>query len=132
MDAPSLVSFRFPGNRIGYLEIVYSPELEVDTRTYPQDDRIEITGTKGVLWVHGGHGRLGNPPAVELYADGVTTSFDDIETAWEQSFVLSTRHFLEALRKGDAPVLTPDQGRQILRFSLAAEESSRVGQRVDV
>ena len=132
LDAPSLVSFRFPGNRIGHLEVVYSPELEIDTRTYPQDDRIEITGSKGVLWVHGGHGRLGNPPAVELHADGMTTRFDDIETAWEQSFVLSTRHFLEALRRDDAPVLTPDEGRQILRFALAAEESARLGSRVEI
>ena len=126
LDAPSIVSFRFPGNRIGNLEVVYSPELEIDTRQYPQDDRIEITGTKGVLWVHGGHGRLGNPPPVEVYADGVITRFDEIETAWEQSFVLSTRHFLEALRKGEAPVMTPAQGRQILRFAFAAEESARL------
>lgn len=132
LDAPSIISFRFPDNRIGHLEVVYSPELEVDTRTYPQDDRIEITGTKGVLWVHGGHGRLGNPPAVEVYADGRTTRFDDIETAWEQSFVLSTRHFLEALRNQDDPVLTPDQGRQVLRFALAAEDSARLGTRVMV
>jgi predicted dehydrogenase len=132
LDAPSIISFRFPGNRIGHLEVVYSPELEVDTRTYPQDDRIEITGTKGVLWVHGGHGRLGDPPAVEVYADGTTTRFDDIETAWEQSFVLSTRHFLEALRKDDDPILTPSEGRQILRFALAAEESARLEKRVSV
>ena len=132
LDAPSIVSFRFPGNRIGNLEVVYSPELEVDTRTYPQDDRIEMTGTKGVLWVHGGHGRLGSPPAIELYVDGKTTRFDDIETTWEQSFVLSTRHFLDALRKGDAPILTPNQGREILRFALAAEESARTDRRVTV
>jgi len=31
LDAPSLASFRFPGNRIGNLEIVYSPELAVVT-----------------------------------------------------------------------------------------------------
>ena len=31
-DAPSLISFRFPGNRIGNLEIVYSPELEIVSR----------------------------------------------------------------------------------------------------
>ena len=132
LDAPSIVSFRFPGNRIGHLEVVYSPELEIETKQYPQDDRIEITGTKGVLWIHGGHGRLGNPPAVEVYTDGTMTRFDDIETAWEQSFVLSTRHFLEALRKGDAPVMSPDQGRQILRFALAAEESARTERRVTV
>ena len=132
LDAPSIVSFRFPGSRIGHLEVVYSPELEIDTRTYPQDDRIEITGSKGVLWVNGGHGRLGDPPAVEHYADGVTTRFNDIETAWEPSFVLSTRHFLEALRNEKQPILTPREGLEVLRFALAAEESARIGQRVEI
>ena len=64
LDAPSIVSFRFPGNRIGNLEIVHSPELEIATRHYAQDDRVEITGSKGVIWLNGGHGRLAGAPPV--------------------------------------------------------------------
>ncbi len=87
LDAPSIVSFRFPDNRIGNLEIVYSPELEIATRHYAQDDRFEITGSKGVLWINCGHGRLGDPPPVALYRDGIVTSFHDMVTDWEESFV---------------------------------------------
>ena len=100
LDAQSMISFRFPGNRIGNLEIVYSPELEIMTRHYPQDDRVEITGSKGVLWINCGHGRLGDPPPVMLYCDGNVTTYHDLDIGWEQSFVLSTRHFIDAITEG--------------------------------
>lgn len=129
-DAQSQISFRFPGNRIGNLEIVYSPEMELATVHYAQDDRVEITGTKGVIWINGGHGRLADSPPVVLYADGKLTEFRDIATGWEQSFVLSTRHYIEALNSGGKPVLTPREARQVLRFALAAEESARTGKTI--
>ncbi len=130
LDAQSIVSFRFPDNRIGNLEVVYSPELEIATQHYAQDDRVEITGSKGVLWINCGHGRLGNPPPVALYRDGSLTTYDDMPTGWEESFVLSTRHFLNAIANGSPPVLTAAEGRQVLRFALAAEESARTGKTV--
>lgn len=132
VDAPSIISFRFPGNRVGSLELVDSPELEVTTRHYAQDDKVEITGTEGVLWINVGHGRLGDPAPVALYRDGTVTTYHDMKTGWEESFVLSTRHYLDALRNGGAPVLTAEEGRQVLRFALAAEESARTGQTVRV
>ena len=125
LDAPAMVSFRFPGNRMGNLEIVYSPELEIITRHYAQDDRIEITGTRGVLWINCGHGRLGNPAPLAVYRDGQVTTYHDMETGWEASFVASTQHHIDALTSGTAPRLTPEEGRDILRFALAAEESHR-------
>lgn len=131
-DAQSQISFRFPGNRIGNLEIVYSPEMELATQHYAQDDRVEITGTKGIVWINGGHGRLADAPPVVLYADGKLTEFRDIATGWEQSFVLSARHYLDAIGKNAPPVLTPRQARQVLRFALAAEESARLGRPVDL
>ena len=132
LDAPSIVSFRFPGNRIGNLEVVHSPELEILTRHYAQDDRVEITGTGGVLWINGGHGRLGSSPPLALYRDGTLTEIRDVETGWEQSFVLSTRHYLEVLTEGGQPVLTAREARQVLRFALAALESARSGRPVTV
>ena len=131
-DAQSIISFKFPNNRIGNLEIVYSPELEIDTRHYAQDDRVEITGSKGVIWINGGHGRLGEAPPVVLHCDGQRTEFRDVATGWEQSFVLSTRHYIEVLKKGGRPVLTADEARQVLRFALAAEQSARDGMAVDL
>ena len=132
LDAPSMVSFRFPGNRVGNLEVVYSPELDIVTRHYAQDDRVEITGTRGVLWINGGHGRLGNAAPLALYRDGTLTEYRDVETGWERSFVLSTRHFLGVLAEGGQPVLTAREGRQVLRFALAALESAETGAPVTI
>ena len=132
LDAPSMVSFRFPGNRIGNLEVVHSPELEIVTRHYAQDDRVEITGTRGVIWINCGHGRLGDPPPLVLYRDGAVTAFRDVDSGWEQSFVMSTRHYLDVLARGDQPVLTAREGRQVLRFALGALESARVGRAVPI
>lgn len=129
IDAPAMISFRFPGNRMGNLEIVYSPEMELATRHYAQDDRVEITGSAGVIFVNGGHGRLGTTPPVTLYRDGTITQYD-VAPGWEQSFILSTRHFIDAIRDGRPPVLTARQGRQVLRFALAAERSAREGRAI--
>ncbi len=127
LDAQAIISLSFPENRIGSIEIVYSPQLEIDTRHYPQDDRIEITGTAGVLWINGGHGRLGNVAPMQLHRDGKTEEWRGIETRWEQSFVLATRHFLDALAEGSDPLLTARQARDVLQCALAAEESARTG-----
>ena len=129
-DAQSIISFTFPGNRIGNLEIVYSPELEIASRHYAQDDRVEITGTQGVLWINCGHGRLGDPAPLALYRDGRMTEYRELKTGWEHSFILSTRHFLDVLTEGGQPCLTAREGRDVLRFALAAEHSARSGRSV--
>ena len=47
---------------------VYTPEMIVDSIYYAQDDRIEITGTKGVIWITRGHGSHGDPAPQRGYA----------------------------------------------------------------
>jgi predicted dehydrogenase len=132
LDSPSIVSFRFPGQRVGNLEVVYSPELVLDTHHYAQDDRIEVTGTKGVVWITRGHGKMMDIPPVVLYRDRRTFTFSDMPTGWEHSFINSTRHFINAYFAGDPPSLTGEQGRDVLRFALAAQESARTGVAVKV
>jgi len=112
--------------------VVNSPEMLVDTHHYSQDDRIEITGTRGVIWVTRGHGKMMDIPPVIMYRDGETTSYSDMKTGWEHSFINSTRHFIDAYFKGEPPSLTGEQGRDILRFALAAQESARTGKSVCV
>lgn len=134
VDAPAIISWKFPRNRFGHLEIAYSPDLELVTVHYAQDDRLEITGTSGVIAMARGHGRLVEGPALTLYADGksVGFSFPDAELGWEASFIHSTRHWIEALRTGAAPHLTGEEGRDILKFTLAAQLSAELGRAVRV
>ena len=127
LDAPAIVSWKFPGDRFGSLEAVYSPELVLDTRHYAQDDRVELTGTKGVLWVTRGHGKMMDLPPVVMYKDRATRGFSDMPVGWEHSFINSTRQAIDAFFAGEAPRLTGEEGREILRFALAAQESARIG-----
>ncbi len=130
LDSPAIVSWKFPNNRFGNLEVVYSKNLLIDTNHYAQDDRIEITGTKGVIWITRGHGNMTDQPPVTLYTDGKTTHFSHMKVGWEESFILSTRHFIDALLNNKAPSLTGEEGREILRFTLAAQESAKLGKSI--
>lgn len=126
LDAPSIVSWRHTSGAVGSLEVVHSPDLLMQTVHYAQDDRVEITGTRGVIWVSQGHGRLYDQPAVQMYADGALTEYTDIPIGWEQSFIRSGRDFVDAIVSGRPPVLTGEQGREVLAFALSAQESARI------
>jgi predicted dehydrogenase len=130
LDSPSIVSWRYPGGQIGALEVVRSAELVLETQHYAQDDRVEITGTRGVIWITRGHGKMLDVPPVVLYRDRQTFTFSDMPVGWEHSFINSTRHFIDAYFAGQPPVLTGEEGREVLRFALAAQESARMGQAV--
>ena len=132
LDAPAMISFRFPGGRYGNLEVVYSADLAITTEHYAQDDRVEITGTEGVILINRGHGQLGDVVPLQVYRDGTWTDYRDLETGWERSFVYATRHAIEALRHGAQPRLAGSDAREILRFALAAEESARSGHAVQL
>ena len=130
LDAPAIVSWKFEANRYGSLEAVSSPELLLDTRHYAQDDRVEITGSIGVIWVTRGHGKMMDVPPVVMYKDRQTRTFSDMPVGWEHSFINSTRHFIDAYFAGEAPSLTGEEGRDVLQFALAAQESARTGKAV--
>ena len=133
-DAPAIISWKFPGNRYGNLEIVYSPDLDIVTEHYAQDDRVEITGTGGVITINRGHGRISDQPPVMLYAGGKSEgfAFADADLGWQASFIHATRHFIASLREGTRPRLSGEEGRDILRFTLAAQLSAELGRAVRV
>jgi predicted dehydrogenase len=132
LDVPSLVSWRYRSGALGSFEATYSPELFVDTHQYPQDDRIEVTGSRGVLWVTRGHGQLidGEPPLI-VRIDRTTTAYHDIPSDWASSFSAATAHFLDAIGGKHPPQLSFADARDVLRFGIAAESSARSGEPVE-
>ena len=71
-------------------------------------------------------------PPVVVYRDEEVKEYRDINIGWEQSFILSTRHFIKVLKEGGDPVLTVTQARDILKFSLAAQESAQKNKTIDL
>jgi predicted dehydrogenase len=130
LDCPAVISWSYENGALGSFEATYSPEMFVETDQYPQDDRIEITGTKGILWVTRGHGNLLNAPPVIVRTGDKSVSYDDMDTSWASSFTQATEHFLRSLENGTQALLSPVQARNVMSFALSAEESGRVGHEV--
>ncbi len=132
LDCPAQISWKFSGGRYGNLEVVYSPELTVLTEQYAQHDPVEITGSKGVIVITRGHGRIADQAPVILYAGGKMQEFSDMDASWAASFSAATRAHIDVLLDGGTPTLTGEQGRDVLRFCLAAQQSAREARAVKV
>jgi len=129
-DIPALVTYRKGDLQMASWEATLSPELEIDTDFYAADDVIEVTGTRGVIWVTRGMGKMLHQPPVVLYRDEKFTPFEDMLAGWDDAFMLATRAFIEAMTRGERPSLAGEDAREILRWCLAAEESARTGRTV--
>jgi predicted dehydrogenase len=129
-DSPAVIVWRHAGARFGSWETVNSAEMVVRSKYYSNDEWLELTGTRGVIWVNRCSGEMLAEPPLVLYRDGETRAFHDIDSDWASSFVNGTRAFVQAVREGGQPELSPAEGREVLRFSLAAHRAAREGRPV--
>lgn len=128
MDSPAVVVWRHQASgRFGTWETVNSADLQVRSSYYSNDEWVEITGTKGVIWVNRCTGNMLQRPALELYRDGETRAVHDIDSDWASSFVEGIRDWHRCIREGGQPELSAEEAREVLRFSLAAHQSARQG-----
>ncbi|NLG27973.1 MAG: Gfo/Idh/MocA family oxidoreductase, partial [Chloroflexi bacterium] len=133
VDAPATIMFQFAGaRRYGMLDFCHTPNLVMDSQYYADDDRVEIIGDKGVLIVNRCTARTLDLPALMLFRDGRTTEVPVARVEWHDSFIDCTRHLIDALRTGSAPVLDGPTGRAVLAFALAAQRSATEGREVRV
>lgn len=130
VDAPAMISWAHRGGAVGLFEATISPHLHLRTRYYPADDRVEISGSEGRIYVSRCTGQLLDEPVLVLERHGRLQTFDDLRSDWLDSFIDSGRQFFDVLRGEGQPVLSGEQGREVLRFALAAQESARTGEEV--
>ena len=132
IDGPALVSWRYEGDpaRYGSWEVIASVAMRVRSKYYVSDDRLEIHGSEGILWVNRCTGKLLDEPSVVLYRDGETRAFHDLEADWAESFRRGGIDFVDALLEGRAPAQDVDAARETLVFALAADRSAREAREV--
>ncbi len=133
-DGPALISWRYGGEptRYGSWEIIASLEMRVRSKYYVSDDRMEIHGTEGIIWVTRCTGKLLEEPSVILYREGETQAFHDLPVDWAESFRLGGLDFVDALLEGRQPPQGVDEARRTLAFALAACRSADEGREVEV
>jgi predicted dehydrogenase len=102
--------------------------MKIESLYYADDDRLEIIGDEGILFVNRCTARTVDLPALMMFRDGVTTPIEAERAEWHDSFVDCTRHLINVLRDGGRPVLDGPTGKAVLQFTLAALISARTGQ----
>ena len=77
-------------------------------------------------------GKMQQIPSLTMYKDGQTIHFDNLRDDWADSFIDSTKDFIEAIKYDRQPFLTGEEGREVLKFSLAAMQSADVNLPIQV
>lgn len=133
-DGPALISWQYAGKkpRYGSWEVVESKKMRMRSDYYSCDERMEIHGTEGIIWVNRCTGKLLDEPSVVLYRNGETKAFHHIKADWAESFRRGGIDFVDALLKGRQPVQDCRDARKTLAFAIAASKSADGGREVAI
>jgi predicted dehydrogenase len=131
-DCPAMIMWKHKGGRqYGVMDIVDSPDMYIQSKYYTCDERMEITGTRGVIWVTRCTATMMPEVApVVMYRDGKLHEYRDMPCDWGDAFRNSTLDFIDAIKNDREPVLSGERGREVLKFTLAAIDSSRKKQEI--
>lgn len=122
---PAFVSWKYAGvPKFGSWEVIAALGMRVRSKYYASDDRLEIHGTEGIIWVNRCTGFLLDEPALVLYRDGETRAFHDVPTDWAESFRRGVHDFIDGLLEGRQPALDATEAAETLRFAIAAHVSA--------
>jgi predicted dehydrogenase len=131
IDAPAVIMFQYKSPRCyGVLDIEHTPKMRINSMYYADDDRIEIIGEKGILFINRYTAKTVDLPELMLFKDGKTTPIPVDGVEWHDSFIAATQDCIEKLKTGNQPKLDGLTGKAVLQFSLAALESARTGKEV--
>jgi predicted dehydrogenase len=131
IDAPATIMFQFKApRRYGVLDFTHTPNMVMDSIYYSDDDRLEVIGDRGILFVNRCTARSVDLPELMMFRDGKTTAIPVEGIEWHDSFIACTRHLIGVLRDGGQPVLDGPTGKAVLQFTLAAHISACEGREV--
>jgi predicted dehydrogenase len=131
IDAPAMIMFQYKASRCyGQLDIEYTPDMRIYSDYYADDDRIEVIGEKGMLFINRYTAKTVDLPELLLFKDGKTTPVPVEGVEWHDSFIATTRDFIETLKTGGRPRLDGPTGKAVLQFTLAALQSAASGKEV--
>ena len=131
MDTPANIFWKYPSKnsdkppKYGTMEFSLAPNVYYPSNYYSCDEFIEISGTKGIMWINqstsGGNFVSKSPqyPPIAVYANGeVKTYGEDLPRDWKYSFINSTEHFIEIIKSGKGdPIYTGEQGKNLCIFA---------------
>ena len=124
IDCPAVVMWKHKGvTRYGTCEYTQAVDLPIPAKYYSCDEWFEITGSAGILQIRRCTGDIQDGPAVSTFTREGWKHYHP-PSDWAEGFRGATRNFINAIRGTEPPLLTGEQGREILLFALALRRSS--------
>jgi len=130
MDSPSLIFWKYPSKELddppkyGSMQFTLAPNVYYPSNYYDCDEFIEISGTKGMMWLNqctsGGNiiSKTPQHPPIVVYSGGeVKTYGEELPRDWRYSFINSTEHFICAIQEERDPIYTGEQGKNLSIFA---------------
>lgn len=129
MDGPSNIFWKYPAEeesppKYGSMEFSLAPNFYFPSNYYACEEFIEISGTKGMMWINqctsGGNFLSKAPqyPPIIVYTDGeVKTYGEDLPMDWRYSFINSTEDFIDAVKNDRKPLYTGEAGMNLSIFA---------------
>ena len=128
LDAPSTITWEHDNGVRGVWDITLAIDMYLRSDYYTNDERWEITGSRGFARVNRCTGRGIQQPSLEVYADGELRGYHALDDDWASSFRDSGRHWLRWLQTGEGSLSwSGEEAVDVLRFALAAYASSGSG-----
>ncbi|HEY3833679.1 MAG TPA: Gfo/Idh/MocA family oxidoreductase [Acidimicrobiia bacterium] len=133
LDTPATFIWEHANGVRVVLEIVLAPEMYFRSDYYADDERVEVTGTKGYVRCNRISGRGVQEPSVVRYRDGEIVAYHALDDRPPDAFAASAAHGIGYLRgEHDDLLLDGETARTVLHTLLAALESARIEAPIDV
>jgi len=131
LDCPAVMMWKYKNSsKYGTCEFVHAPDLIIPSVYYANDEWLQITGSKGIIFIKRCTGLIHNEAVVSLFNNSGWTYFDELKSDWGEGFRGAANNFIAAIKGTEKPMLTAEQGREILKFDLAMAKSSRLRREV--
>jgi predicted dehydrogenase len=104
--------------------------MRIHSQYYADDDRIEVIGEKGILFINRYTAKTVDLPELMLFKNGITTPIPVEGVEWHDSFIAATVDCIEQLKTGGQPRLDGMRGKEVLQFTLAVLQSASTGREV--
>ncbi|MBI9086368.1 MAG: Gfo/Idh/MocA family oxidoreductase [Desulfobacterales bacterium] len=120
IDEPAQLMWRYKDNQVlGSFDNAFSPNLYTFSKYFPADERIEVVGTRGMIFLSQCTGQIMDAPPLILYRDGKSVLFEDLETDWQASFTAGIRDFPAAICEGRQTLISGKRALEILQMAFA-------------
>lgn len=131
VDCPAVMMWKYKGGkRYGVCDFAHAGDMPIPSQYYANDEWLEITGNRGIIFIHRCTGNIHEGPVMSVFDGKSMRHISDVKSDWSEGFIGATRNFIEAIHGRQAPLLTGEQGREILRFALAIQKAARIRREV--